>query len=394
MSLVKHYLQTASQLCQVYDGAIPFHFVLKQFFSQHKKYGSRDRKWITGLCYSFLRLGKAMPTAAVTERLEQAWFLCSLAPNRLLEDIKSSWNELATLPVEKKMEVIDHPFSIEEIAPFASLLSEGISATQYAAHFLKQPDVFIRIRPRNEKPVTDRLKSLDWNFELHGHSVRLPPGSAVDKHFLLDKQVVVQDLHSQKVGDIIREVFKQENFVPAVMWDCCAASGGKSIMMKDLYPGLQITVSDIRPSILQNLGNRFKDAGISSYQSFVADLTNSNGLKEVKKQLRSPLHLIIADMPCTGSGTWARTPEQLYFFKEDMIASYASKQIAIASNALAYLSSGGYFVYVTCSVFEQENEAVVAQLTADYSMQLLSSHVLDGTGIKSDSMFVTILKKR
>jgi 16S rRNA (cytosine967-C5)-methyltransferase len=76
-----------------------------------------------------------------------------------------------------------------------------------------------------------------------------------------------------------------------------------------------------------------------------------------------------------------------------MIASYAARQIAIASNALAYLSNGGYFVYITCSVFKQENEVVVAQLMEKHSMQLLSSNMLDGTGIRSDSMFVAILKK-
>jgi 16S rRNA (cytosine967-C5)-methyltransferase len=393
MSLVQHYLQTAAQLCGSYDGTTPFHFVLREFFPKHKKYGSRDRKFIGGLCYSFFRLGKAVPEIEPIERIVWAWFLCSSEPNRLLAEINESWNDWATLPLKEKLEKLGMPFSVEQIAPFTTQLSTGIDPGKYAAHFLTQPDVFIRIRPRNEKPVVQQLKKLEWDFELIDDAVRLPSGTAIDKNFLLNKQVVVQDIHSQKVGSIIKEVFEREMFVPAKMWDCCAASGGKSIMMKDLYPHLQITVSDIRPSILQNLNHRFKEAGIHSYQSFVADLTKEDGLREASKKLDPAINFIIADVPCTGSGTWSRTPEQLYFFKEEMIASYAERQMAIAANALSYVRSGGCFVYITCSVFKQENEEVVTKLVEQYSLQLLHNTLLNGTSMKADSMFVAVLKK-
>jgi 16S rRNA (cytosine967-C5)-methyltransferase len=46
------------------------------------------------------------------------------------------------------------------------------------------------------------------------------------------------------------------------VWDCCAASGGKSILVKDTLNSIQLTVSDIRQSILNNLQQRFAVAGI------------------------------------------------------------------------------------------------------------------------------------
>ena len=64
-----------------------------------------------------------------------------------------------------------------------------------------------------------------------------------------------------------------ENHSLAV-WDCCAASGGKSILLTDiLKQKIELTVSDIRETILKNLHQRFKSAGIINYESFVTDLS-------------------------------------------------------------------------------------------------------------------------
>ena len=61
-------------------------------------------------------------------------------------------------------------------------------------------------------------------------------------------------------------------------WDCCAASGGKSILLKDKFPRVQLTVSDIRETILRNLRQRFQRAGIKDYHAFVADLSKPSFL--------------------------------------------------------------------------------------------------------------------
>jgi len=52
------------------------------------------------------------------------------------------------------------------------------------------------------------------------------------------------------------------------VWDCCAASGGKSILAKDVFGNITLTVSDIRKSILHNLRKRFSEAGIEKLSFF------------------------------------------------------------------------------------------------------------------------------
>ena len=63
------------------------------------------------------------------------------------------------------------------------------------------------------------------------------------------------------------------------------------------------------------------------YHSFIADLSADSWQQQKKK-----FDFIICDAPCTGSGTWARTPEQLYYFKKDAIEKYAALQNKIIEN--------------------------------------------------------------
>src|SRR5215467_4683648 len=71
------YFNTVIKIIQLYDGSIPLQHFLKQYFAQHKKHGSKDRKYITHLCYSFYRLGKAFNNINTEEKLKSAIFLCN-----------------------------------------------------------------------------------------------------------------------------------------------------------------------------------------------------------------------------------------------------------------------------------------------------------------------------
>ena len=104
---------------------------------------------------------------------------------------------------------------------------------------------------------------------------------------------------------------------------------------------------------------RFTEAGINNYQSFITDLS-----KHVR--LKNSFNLIVCDVPCTGSGTWSRTPEQLFFYNETEIEKYTLVQKKIISNTLPYLDENGYFLYITCAIFKEENEAAVAFIQSQF----------------------------
>jgi 16S rRNA (cytosine967-C5)-methyltransferase len=80
----------------------------------------------------------------------------------------------------------------------------------------------------------------------------------------------IQDLSSQKTGNYF-EPHKYDYW-----WDCCAASGGKSLLLHNLEPNIELLVSDIRENSLNNLQERFQLAGIKKYHLKVIDLLQNN----------------------------------------------------------------------------------------------------------------------
>ena len=68
---------------------------------------------------------------------------------------------------------------------------------------------------------------------------------------------------------------------------------------------------------------------------------------------------ILADVPCSGTGTLARNPEIKWRLKAEDLQDLQSRQVAILKSALAQLATGGRLVYSTCSLEREENEAVV-----------------------------------
>ena len=73
---------------------------------------------------------------------------------------------------------------------------------------------------------------------------------------------------------------------------------------------------------------------------------------------------VLADVPCSGTGTLARNPEIKWRLRAEDLARFAQTQAKILSNGLSRLAPGGRLVYATCSLEPEENEEVVASALA------------------------------
>ena len=320
---------------------------------------------------------------SLEEKILTGLFLCSDKSNEILAALKPEWDEKCKLPLDEKF-IINSSLLIPEIFPWKEELSQGIDHENFCRSFLIQPDLFLRLRPGKEKIVLQKLKQAGIDFRMITDAcLALPNSSKIDEIIELDKEAVIQDQNSQRTGDLIKsEILNLRSEIS--VWDCCAGSGGKSIMVYDINPKIKLTVSDTRESILANLKKRFANAGIKNYESFVDDLANKSAIRNLRSEI------IIADVPCSGSGTWSRTPEQLYFFQERKIREYSALQKRIVSNAISQLQPGGSFVYITCSVFKKENEEVAMYIKEDFHLRLKQMEVLKGYDKKADSMFVAV----
>ncbi|MDQ6813469.1 MAG: methyltransferase domain-containing protein, partial [Bacteroidota bacterium] len=312
-------------------------------------------------------------------------FLTTKVTSEILQSERLNWNDHISLPLNEKLLLVN--LKVNEIFPWPNELSAGINKLNFNTSFLIQPDVFVRVRPGKLEVLNKKLYAAQIGFKQIGeYCLAVENGTMLENVIDINKEGVIQDLNSQRVGELLPV---NDVGMSAKVWDCCAASGGKSIMAYDLIPGIHLTVSDVRQTIIQNLHSRFKSARVTNYDYFVADLTDAKDLHCLKNKF---FDLIICDAPCSGSGTWSRTPEQLLFFKPEEIIRYSSLQKRIAANAVSYLNKGGYFLYITCSVFKKENEEVAEFIESQTGLILLKMELLKGYDLKADTMFAALFK--
>lgn len=386
MSRFHSYINSAVTILQQYKGEEPFAGYLKKYFSANKKYGSKDRKQIAHCCYCFFRAGHVLKELNKEEQVLTALFLCTLDSDPVLSALKPEWEGQYALNPAEKLKLLNIQHTVRDFFPWANELSEGIAPDAFTVSFLQQPDLFIRIRP-GYYPVLKSMFHAKGVFyeEISETCFSFPSGTKLDDYLSTNKEAVIQDYNSQQVGELMSFV-KSEDVID--VWDACAASGGKSIMAKDRLGKINLTVSDIRESILYNLKKRFAEAGIGNFQTIVADLSANDPLPPGDQ-----FDLVIADVPCSGSGTWGRTPEQLYFFNENKVDVYSRLQQQIVSNLLPHVKPGGYLLYITCSVFKKENEQQVEFIAGHNTMKLLRYECLKGYDKKADTMFAALFRR-
>lgn len=384
---IEHQVRAFEQVLSSYNGAIPLHRHLFAYFKQHKQMGSSDRRWATRYIYSYFRLGKALPQIAVLDRLAIADFLCHDTPSLVVDNYLPAVASAIELPLAEKLNLIKQhypAFQLEDVFSFNAQLSPSIELTAFRNSFFIQPDLFIRVKATHIQAIANQLAANNIAYEVIGDTtLALPNGTKLEQVITDSRLYQIQDLSSQKTG----QYFKPQAY--EYWWDCCAASGGKSLLLHDLEPKTELLVSDIRENSLNNLNERFQLAGIKKYQLKAMDLLQNNDQILHHYEFDG----ILLDAPCSGSGTWGRTPEMLYFFEKHKIDNYVKLQKGIAANVVKYLKKDKPLIYMTCSVFKAENEDVVQYLVDSLGLKLEAMELIKGYNNKADSMFVARLIK-
>ena len=158
------------------------------------------------------------------------------------------------------------------------------------------------------------------------------------------------------------------------VWDCCAAPGGKTIVLAKRLPAAKLLATDLNPTRLRRLEQRLaRDLPghvVEVKQGDAAALPTSNG----------EFDLILCDVPCSGTGTLARNPEIRHRLEPAELRRQAERQGKILRGASQRLARGGRLLYSTCSLEAEENEAVVAAALQKLPelRQLSVAEVLDG----------------
>ena len=154
----------------------------------------------------------------------------------------------------------------------------------------------------------------------------------------------------------------------------------------------RILAWDVSGRRLGQMKPRLGRAGVSNVQSRVIKSERDN---EVKRH-RDSADWILLDVPCSGTGTWRRSPDLRRRTTQADLAELKKLQKAILESAARLVKTGGRLVYATCSILPEENEVQINEFISKHPDFALESPALrlyphiDGT----DGFFGSVLRKK
>ncbi len=168
------------------------------------------------------------------------------------------------------------------------------------------------------------------------------------------------------------------------VFDFCAGAGGKSLIFAQMMQnkGL-IWAYDITAKKLFELVKRATRAHIDIIQ--------------IQPQLPPPtkqFDYVVVDAPCSGCGTWRRSPNMRWHLTEKQLRHITESQAEILNRAEAYVKDGGRLAYITCSLTTDENETQVeAFLSGHPNYKVIKQKRYSPARTGTDGFFLCLMEK-
>jgi 16S rRNA (cytosine967-C5)-methyltransferase len=136
--------------------------------------------------------------------------------------------------------------------------------------------------------------------------------------------------------------------------DCCAAPGGKTMVLAARNPQAQIVAVELHAHRARTLRQRVTAANVEVIAADVRSLP-----------AQAPFDRVLVDVPCSGTGTLAHHPEIKWRLAEDDLRDLQRRQEDILRAAMSQVVPDGRLLYSTCSLEPEENEAVVEEALSE-----------------------------
>jgi 16S rRNA (cytosine967-C5)-methyltransferase len=220
----------------------------------------------------------------------------------------------------------------------------------------------ICLHGQSQPPLSIRVESLATEQEIVDEGVKLEPGELLQSVRTIvsgaisattafrEGRVRFQDEGSQLVAEIAGNA--------NAILDCCAAPGGKTLILAERNPGAHIVACEANQQRLAELTRR-----LAPHREHIeCRHADAAALNEQDRY-----DLALADVPCSGTGTLGRNPEIRHRLRPDDLPRQADRQRAILRAALQAVRPGGRVVYSTCSLEPEENDETIAAVLAELS---------------------------
>ena len=255
----------------------------------------------------------------------------------------------------------------------------GDRAEAMAKSTLERPAEWIRVNLQKiSAPVLVQKLGMTGASILYDRYVLIPEG--VKLKALLESDSFANGEFSLQ-NPSAYEVVKLLSLKPGLkVWDACAAPGGKSALMAEMEPSLDILASDVseqRASMMSDLMGRLGLSNIRvqcidvlACNGGVAGGTPAEGVADAahgrSEGEASPFDRILLDVPCSNMGVIARRPESVYRLTPESVKELADLQFRLLESASAMLAKDGILVYATCSPDPEETTKVINRFVKEH----------------------------
>jgi 16S rRNA (cytosine967-C5)-methyltransferase len=263
--------------------------------------------------------------------------------NAVLRKLAASWKDSAGYEAADECREAYPTWMVERWTD-----TYGLEATcEICRHGQEQPQLFVRSRGDVERELAGEGVELSAGEFLTGVR-RVVAGDVTKTAAFHDGRVQVQDEGSQLIAELVPRGHK--------ILDCCAAPGGKTLILSERNPEAEIVACDGSHQRLDDLRERL-EALSGRVECRLADATQLNE--------ENTFEVVLADVPCSGTGTLGRNPEIRHRLRAEDLPRQAERQRAILVSALRAVRPGGLVLYSTCSLEPEENEQVIEAVLAD-----------------------------
>ncbi|HYD94047.1 MAG TPA: RsmB/NOP family class I SAM-dependent RNA methyltransferase [Noviherbaspirillum sp.] len=349
----------------------PADVVLSRYFREHPKLGPRERNAIAEGVYAVLRNKLAYASFAESgsgpamRRLALLGLADVVGVDALggIVAEESEWLQRIaqidrnSLPLALRANL--PPWLLDKL-----VARDGEAATMQLAESLNRPaplDMRVNaLKAKRDEVVAELVKAgLDCAPTPYSPlGVRVMKKPALQNLPLFkDGAIEVQDEGSQLLAQILGA--KRGEMVA----DFCAGAGGKTLALGAAMRNTgRLYAFDVSEKRLAKLKPRLARSGLSNVHPVV--IAHENDAKV--KRLAAKLDRVLVDAPCSGLGTLRRNPDMKWRQSPESVTELNAKQTAILASAARLVKPGGRLVYATCSLLDEENEAIAAQFLAGH----------------------------
>lgn len=362
------------------DSAVnrPITEILREWGSAHRFAGVKDRAFIGNIVHDALRrraslqyqMGESSASALAyaallssgtydMEALLQALAGDKFAPQPLSAEQITAWGtrNIKNAPLWAQADVPQW-----SAAYFAK--SFGANWAAEAQALAERPPLDLRVNSlkATRQKVRNALKAFNAKAAAPAPcALRIAATHGAERHPNIQREPAfekgwfeVQDCGSQMAARLCAAQAGEQ------ILDYCAGGGGKTLALAaDMGNRGQIHAYDAVGARLAPLSARARRAGLRNLQIH-ADAQKLT-------PLFGAVDCVLLDAPCSGSGTWRRNPDMKWRLTEKELRQRVAQQRRVLAEGAPFVKAGGRLVYVTCSVFDEENNEQIAHFLTENS---------------------------